>query len=183
MQRRARCANATYQPRGGLGRSTIAADRVGDRREVVVARAPAAAPRPGVLGGVVEQRSAARCSCRVLRQFGRGVAQPRQVVGARPGRSAPPSMRVGALVARAAGDTRLSGSFRSPKTIACVGQACSQAGTISPSRIGRLLVARPRSWPPRSAARSRCTSPSRPRLRTVTSGLKTIFSTSGTLLW
>ena len=41
-------------------------------------------------------------------------------------------------------ETRLAGSLRSPKTIACAGQAAWQAVTISPSRMARPCVLRRR---------------------------------------
>ena len=60
----------------------------------------------------------------------------------------------------------------SPNTIACVGQACWQAVTISPSRIAPVLLLGRRS----SRALIRCTQyvhfSITPRLRTVTSGLR-----------
>ena len=48
------------------------------------------------------------------------------------------------IVARVARslETRLSGSLMSPNTMASAGQAWAQAGTISPSRIGRLSFLR-----------------------------------------
>jgi len=51
-------------------------------------------------------------------------------------------------------------SLMLPKVIAEAGQACWQAVTTSPSRMDRFSLS-PLSWPPRCAARSNCTSPSR----------------------
>ena len=83
--------------------------------------------------------------------------------------------RPAAVVARlglSASPPGSSGSFRSPNTIACVGQACWQAVTISPS------LHRPVSPSPLRSCASlmRCTQyvhfSITPRLRTVTSGFR-----------
>ena len=81
--------------------------------------------------------------------------------------------------------TRLFGSLRSPKTIACVGHAWPHAGTIAPSGIDQVGE---NSTPPCCAhwflkaifaCEIRCVQKVHfsitPRVRTVTSGLYCIF--------